>query len=130
LMEAADAPAFDASMSADFLHAVDTIASDGEHSRVLMALMRLNGLSKDTLVMAEKSAARIASDGEKAQVLVRASEFLSGDPSVRAAFFNATAIARPIPRVPPVTTATLAMLSSLFYAVIPGLDPGITRSSR
>src|SRR2546429_6482744 len=51
--------------------------------RSLMTLMRKDKLGRDTLVMVLKSAGRMASDGEKGRVLIRASEFYTNEPGDR-----------------------------------------------
>ncbi len=72
----------------EFFDAADTIHSDGEHARVLHAVLERN-TSAATLTSAAKSARRISSDGEKSRVLQRIAKENLTDPAVRTAFFEA-----------------------------------------
>src|SRR5438034_11771371 len=65
------------------------MASDGEHRRVLFAVLEKDGASRDTLVLVLNSAARMASDGEKGRVLSLAADAPAFNDSVSADFLHA-----------------------------------------
>jgi hypothetical protein len=72
--------------------AVDGIASDRDRGLVLRAMLRREGLPRPALLAALRSAERIASDREKADVLLAATarrETLTDD-EARRAFLQAT----------------------------------------
>jgi hypothetical protein len=78
---------------ADYFHTVDTISSDGEHRRVLSSIVRNYGNDPEMMAQSLKSARRISSDGEKAQLLVEVSGrmLVSRTPQLRKKFFDAVA---------------------------------------
>jgi len=69
----------------DFFAAINTIGSDGDHGRVLMALLAKAGNSSAMAIAAIQSATRMSSDGNKSRVLLDAAHRYSGDPQVGAA---------------------------------------------
>ena len=71
-----------------YFEAVDSVSSDGEHRRVLNAVLERYGPDRDTLALALRSGKRISSDGEKASVLVRAADFRLADQNVRSNYFR------------------------------------------
>ena len=73
----------------DFFAAADTIHSDGDHSRVLLALLDKSGTSSAMAIAAIQSATRISSDGDKGRVLMDAAHRYSKDPKVDAALRKA-----------------------------------------
>jgi beta-lactamase regulating signal transducer with metallopeptidase domain len=76
-------------LHADYFDAIGTIASDGEHRRVLSNALQKDGRNRDTLLLTLKSAARIASDGEKARLLMEAADAPAFDASTSADFLYA-----------------------------------------
>ena len=72
-----------------FFDSVDSISSDGEHRRVLAAVLERYGPDHETLALSLRSAKRISSDGEKATVLVQAADFRLMDDAVRTNYFRA-----------------------------------------
>ncbi|HUJ22242.1 MAG TPA: M56 family metallopeptidase [Bryobacteraceae bacterium] len=58
----------------EYFDAVGTIASDGDHRRVLSNALQKDGHNPETLRLALKSASRISSDGDKAHVLMEAAD--------------------------------------------------------
>ena len=90
LTEAAAAYVEDTGVRKAFFDAANTINSDGERRRALDALLRRGGNpSADTLREAAKSASRISSDGEKANVLAVIPDLGLRDPATVEAFFAA-----------------------------------------
>jgi beta-lactamase regulating signal transducer with metallopeptidase domain len=77
------------SSRAEYFDAIGTIASDGEHRRVLSNAIEKDGRNKETLLLTLKSAARIASDGEKARLLMEAADAPAFDASMSADFLHA-----------------------------------------
>lgn len=73
----------------EFFDAVGTIASDGEHRRVLSAVLQKDGRNKESLLLCLKSAARISSDGEKARLLTEAADAFAFDGSLAPQFLDA-----------------------------------------
>src|SRR5207237_7610731 len=80
----------DPSIRSAFFNATATIASDGDHGRVLTALLAKNGLEKEAFVEIIRSASRIASDGEKGRVLRQVAAICPTDDSIVAALVQAT----------------------------------------
>lgn len=72
-----------------FFAAANSINSDGDRSRVLMAVLDKPGISSSLAVAAIESATGISSDGEKARVFVDAADRYSSDPAVNAALRKA-----------------------------------------
>ncbi len=90
LIDVADTYLKNASPSrTEYFDAIGTIASDGEHRRVLSNALQKDGRNKETLLLALKSAARIASDGEKARLLMEAADAPAFDASMSADFLQA-----------------------------------------
>lgn len=90
LMEAADTYLKDPSPArVEFFDAVGTIASDGEHRRVLSSVLQKDGRNKETLLLCLKSAARISSDGEKARLLTEAADAFAFNSSLAPQFLDA-----------------------------------------
>lgn len=77
------------SSRAEYFDAIGTIASDGEHRRVLSNALEKDGRNKETLLLTLKSAARISSDGEKARLLMEAADAPAFDASTSADFLQA-----------------------------------------
>jgi hypothetical protein len=73
----------------DYFYAVDTIASDGEHRRVLSSIIEKFGSDREMMARSLRSAKRISSDGEKAGLLVEAAGQPLSD-EARQNFFRAT----------------------------------------
>jgi len=72
-----------------YFDSVDSINSDGERRRVLVAVLDRYGPDHDTLSLALRSTKHISSDGEKANVLLHAADFRLVDDTVRMNFFRA-----------------------------------------
>jgi len=72
-----------------FFVAANSVNSDGDRSRVLMAVLDKPGISSSLVVSAIQSATGIPSDGDKARVLLNAAERYSRDPAVNAALRKA-----------------------------------------
>ena len=72
-----------------FFAAADSIHSDGDHSRVLTALLDRPGTSSAMVIGAIQSATGISSDGDKGRVLMDAADRYSNDPGVNAALRKA-----------------------------------------
>ena len=93
LIDVADAYLKDAGQKAtarvEYFEAVGTIASDGEHRRVLSNALQKDGRNKETLLLALQSVSRIASDGEKARLLMEAADAPAFDASLSADFLHA-----------------------------------------
>jgi hypothetical protein len=85
----ADAAPKDASIWEALIAATDSINSDGEHARVLMAALNAGTIAKESVVLVIHSAERISSDGEKARVLARVAQRYSNDPQVASALRSA-----------------------------------------
>jgi len=77
-----------ANLRDDFFDAVSSIHSDGDHRRVLSQLIESYGIDRDMLARALRSAKNIHSDGDKAAILVEASNRQLTD-EVRQAYFRA-----------------------------------------
>jgi hypothetical protein len=73
----------------DFYAAIDSIHSDGDHSRVLLTLLDKPGTSSAMAIGAIQSATRISSDGDKGRVFMDAAHRYSKDPKVDAALRKA-----------------------------------------
>jgi hypothetical protein len=71
-----------------FFETTDSLNSDGEHARVLSALLKRQGLSRENLLRALRSAERISSDGEKANVLIHAVRVYASDDAALSAIAN------------------------------------------
>ncbi|PYT32669.1 MAG: hypothetical protein DMG58_09755 [Acidobacteria bacterium] len=89
LMDAQDLYLTDDVARVEYFDAINTIASDGEHRRVLSNVLQKDGRNKDTLRLALKSAVRISSDGEKSRLLMEAADAPAFDPSLSADFLHA-----------------------------------------
>ena len=85
----ADAASRDPGVAEALASAANTISSDGEHTRVLLAALNTGTLARDSVVLMIHSAERISSDGEKARVLARVAQRYSNDPQVAAALRSA-----------------------------------------
>jgi hypothetical protein len=72
-----------------FFAAADSIHSDGDRSRVLMAVLDKSGASSTTAIAAIQSATGISSDGDMTRVLLDAANRYSTDPAVSAALRKA-----------------------------------------
>jgi hypothetical protein len=72
-----------------FFETTDSLHSDGEHARVLSALLKRQGLSRENLSRALRSAERISSDGEKANVLIHAARVYASDEAALSAIADA-----------------------------------------
>ena len=72
-----------------FFETTDSLSSDGEHARVLNALLKRPGLSRENLLRALRSAERMSSDGEKANVLVHAARVYASDEAALSAIADA-----------------------------------------
>jgi hypothetical protein len=72
-----------------FFDTTDSLSSDGEHARVLSALLKREGLGRENLLRAIRSAERISSDGEKANVLIRAARVYASDETALSAIAEA-----------------------------------------
>ena len=72
-----------------FFAAADSIHSDGDHSRVLLAILDRPGTSSVMAIGAIQSATGISSDGDKGRVLLDAADRYSKDPSVNSALRKA-----------------------------------------
>lgn len=72
-----------------FFAAADSIHSDGDHGRVLLAILDRPGTSDVMAIGAIQSATGISSDGDKGRVFLDAAERYSKDPSVNAALRKA-----------------------------------------
>jgi bla regulator protein blaR1 len=79
----------DAAVRRAWFGAVETIHSDGEHRRALLALLQDNGRDRDTLVAIIRSAGRISSDGEKATILARVANECPDDDAVLSTLVDA-----------------------------------------
>ena len=73
-----------------YFDTADSISSDGEHRRVLNAVLDRYGADHDTLALVLHSAKRISSDGEKANVLIHAADFRLSSDAARVNFFRAS----------------------------------------
>jgi hypothetical protein len=62
-----------------FFDTTNSLSSDGEHARVLKALLKRGGLGRENLSRALRSAERMSSDGEKANVLIQAARVYASD---------------------------------------------------
>ncbi len=71
-----------------YFDAIDSISSDGEHRRVLNAVLDRYGPDHEVLASTLRSAKRISSDGEKASVLVHVADFRLADQAVRLNYFR------------------------------------------
>jgi hypothetical protein len=89
LVRASEFLSGDPSMRTAFFNATATIASDGEHSRVLLAVLARKGLDKETFLDVIRSATHIASDGEKANVLRQVVAICPNDDAIVAALVQA-----------------------------------------
>jgi hypothetical protein len=58
---------------------INSLQSDGEHARVLTALLKRQELGRENMLRVLRSAERISSDGEKANVLVHAARVYASD---------------------------------------------------
>ena len=76
-------------MRTAFFNAAGTIASDGEHGRVLSAVLAKSGLDKETFIDVIRSAARISSDGEKGRVLRQVAAICPSDDAIAATLVQA-----------------------------------------
>jgi hypothetical protein len=72
-----------------FFETTDSLSSDGEHARVLNALLKRPGLSRENLLRALRSAERMSSDGEKANVLIHAARVYASDEAALSAIADA-----------------------------------------
>jgi hypothetical protein len=72
-----------------YFDSVDSISSDGEHRRVLNAVLDRYGPDHETLALVLRSAKRLSSDGEKANVLTHAADFRLANDTVRTNYFRA-----------------------------------------
>jgi hypothetical protein len=72
-----------------YFKAANSISSDGEHHRVLSAVLKSDGGERGTLVDTLRSAARISSDDDKAAVLAEASRYYTDVDAIREAYFDA-----------------------------------------
>jgi beta-lactamase regulating signal transducer with metallopeptidase domain len=72
-----------------FFAATNSIASDGDRSRVLMAVLDKQGTPSSVVTGAIQSAIGISSDGDKARVLLEAADRYSSDATVNAALRKA-----------------------------------------
>ena len=72
-----------------FLAAADSVHSDGDRSRVLIAILDKPGISTAMAIAAIHSATGISSDGDKGRVLLDAANRYSKDPDVNAALRKA-----------------------------------------
>ena len=72
-----------------FFAAADSINSDGDRSRVLLAVLDKPGISTAMVIATIHSATGISSDGDKGRVLLDAANRYSKDPSVNAALRQA-----------------------------------------
>lgn len=88
-IESADLFLAHQSNALDLFEAIGTIHSDGEHRRVLSALMKKN-LSDENLQRVLRSARAISSDGEKANLLVQYADVFLSRPASLQAFFDTT----------------------------------------
>jgi len=73
-----------------FFRALNTMHSDGERRETLSAFLRNAKLSREDLVEALESVARVSSDGEKASLLVEMTKHYQEDADLRGAFLKAT----------------------------------------
>jgi beta-lactamase regulating signal transducer with metallopeptidase domain len=89
LIDLADLYLKDGAPRVEYFDAINTIASDGEHRRVLSNVLQRDGRSKETLRLTLKSATRIASDGEKARLLMEAADVPAFDASASADYLHA-----------------------------------------
>ena len=71
-----------------FFRAAESIHSDGERTRVLIAVLASAGEQRDILAEALRVAEAMSSDGEKANVLVHADAYWKDDEMTRRAFFE------------------------------------------
>ena len=69
--------------------AANTINSDGEHARVLLAVLNGPAIGRESVLLVIRSAERIVSDGEKAHVLTRIAQRYQSDAQVAAALRTA-----------------------------------------
>jgi hypothetical protein len=76
-------------LTTDYFEAVSKIDSAYEHGRVLAAVLKGDGLSKEVLDHLARSAAAIKSDYEKASFLIKGAENYQGDAALRAEWLNA-----------------------------------------
>jgi beta-lactamase regulating signal transducer with metallopeptidase domain len=72
-----------------FFAAADSIHSDGDHSRVLTAVLDKPGTSSAMAIASIQSATNISSEGDRARVLLDAANRYSNDPGVNAALRKA-----------------------------------------
>ena len=73
----------------NFFAATDSIHSDGDHSRVLLAVLDKPGTTSSMAIAAIQSATHISSDGDAGRVLMDAADRYSKDPNVDAALRKA-----------------------------------------
>jgi len=84
----AEGPSKDQGVADALVTAADTISSDGEHAKVLMAALN-SAMAKDGVILVIRSAEKISSDGEKARVLTRIAERYGNDPQIGSALRSA-----------------------------------------
>jgi hypothetical protein len=87
LIETADLYLGDKAIAPDFFEAVGSISSDGEHRRVLSAILKKSPDIEDIL-RALKSARAISSDGEKANLLIQHSAVFLDHPTSLPSLFD------------------------------------------
>jgi hypothetical protein len=89
LIESADLFLDQQSVSPDFFETIGSIHSDGEHRRVLSSILK-KSLNDENILRTLKSARAIASDGEKATLLIQHADVFLNHPSSLQAFFDTT----------------------------------------
>jgi hypothetical protein len=87
LIESADSYLGNEAVAPAFFEAVNSINSDGEHRRVLSAILK-KSLSTENILRSLKSAMAINSDGEKANLLIQNSDLFLDKPSSIPALFD------------------------------------------
>jgi beta-lactamase regulating signal transducer with metallopeptidase domain len=75
-------------LPSDFFQVVAALGNSASQREILSALLKRRGLTKENLVQSLIAAKSIASDGEKAEFLVGAALFCTGETEVLSAFFN------------------------------------------
>jgi hypothetical protein len=88
LIKAASRYQADEVLRKDWLSALRTVGSDYEHHRVLSGALKAPELSNEALLSLVESAARMASDYEKASFLIEALGHYQPNARLRAAFVN------------------------------------------
>jgi alkylated DNA nucleotide flippase Atl1 len=87
-IETADLYLVNEAASPDFFYAIGSIHSDGEHRRVLSAILKKSP-DDENILRTIKSARTISSDGEKANLLIQNSELFLNHPASLPSLFDA-----------------------------------------